>query len=403
MALAAFCCCNAAPPSHLSVSNPEKLQWLRVIATANDDWINDLSLLANGNIAAGGFINRRDAPPSDWSGVLIELRPDGTINRQSNYGEGAGIDAVFGLLEAAGGERVLAGFTTRIGHGGIDGLSILTRADGTLVHEEPHGGPGYDRFTDVALAPDGYVFVGHSQAEHSDKRRVFLIKTDRAGRKLWEHIHDDPSSWGALYIEPAPGGGYIIGGGTSLDGDRDMFAMKVDASGREIWRRRAGTKDWNEINHGLVVRGNGDIVLVGYTNRGEGPNDLVAAVLSPGGEIRKLERWGGGGDDRAILARPASDGRIWIVGHTATAGAGDDDALVTSLDQQGSFEGGAVTLGGPADDRGTAVLPLAHGSLIVAGYSRSLGPGGEDAFVGRLSRPEMRTDSRFRREVVVAP
>jgi hypothetical protein len=141
---------------------------------------------------------------------------------------------------------------------------------------------------------------------------------------------------------------------------------------------------------------------VGYTNKGGGANDVVAATLSADGEVLRLERWGGAGDDRAILARAGADGRIWIVGHTASAGAGGDDAFVTSLSKDGSFEGPVAVIGGTDDDRGTAVLPLADGSLIIAGYSRSLGQGGEDAFVGRLLRPTGGAHPNFRREVVSA-
>jgi hypothetical protein len=375
---------------------------VRTISSPNDDWINDLVLLRNGNVAAAGFINRRDDPPSDWSAVLAEFATDGTLVGQSRHGEGSGTDAFFGLAEAEDGSRVLAGFTTRIGHGGIDAWALLARADGSMASEEAHGGAGYDRFTDVAEAADGWVFLGHSQAEHSDKRRIFLVKTDRSGRKLWERVHDAAESWGALYIEPAPGGGLIIAGGTSGGGDADMFAMKVAEDGSELWRKRTGTADWNEINHGLVVRPNGEIVLVGYTNKSVGANDVVAATLSPTGEVVRLERWGGMADDRAILARAGGDGRIWIVGHTASAGAGGDDAFVTSLGKDGSFDGAAAIIGGAADDRGTAVVPLADGSLVIAGYSRSLGQGGDDAFVGRLSAPTGEAHPGFRREVVQA-
>ena len=193
---------QAADPaeSKLTVSGDEtsRLQWVEVLATPNNDWINDLVLLRNGNVAAAGFLNRRDDPPSDWSAVTAEVTPAGRLIAQKTYGEGGGIDAFFGLAEAKDGGCILAGFTTRIGNGGIDAWAVVTRADGTVINEEAHGGAGYDRFTDVAVAKDGYVFLGHSQAEHSDKRRIFLVKTDRAGQKLWERVHDAAESWGAL-------------------------------------------------------------------------------------------------------------------------------------------------------------------------------------------------------------
>ena len=392
-----------AAPLQVSGDPEARIEWTRVISSPENDWMNDVILLRNGNVAAAGFIGRRDDPPSEWSAVVAEIDRNGRLVRQNDYGAGSGIDAFFGMLEAPDGRRVLAGFTSRIGHGGIDGLSVIANPDGSVVREEPHGGEGYDRFTDVAPAGDGFLFLGHSQTAHSDKRRIFLVKTDREGRKLWERIHDAPESWGALYIEPAPGCGFIISGGTSTGGNSDMFAMKIDGEGRELWRKRSGMPDWNEINHGLVVRPDGEIVLVGYANRGGGPNDVVAATLNADGETVRIERWGGSADDRAILARADAKGRVWIVGHTASTGAGGDDAFVTSLNAKGAFEGGAVGLGGAADDRGTAVLPLDDGSLVVAGYSRSLGSAEEDAFVLRLSEPSRPPHARFRREVVRAP
>lgn len=386
--------------------NSAAIGWNRQFATSGDDWVNDLLQLRNGNVLAVGFLNRRDgSPPSDWQAIAAELGADGRLKAQRVYGLGAGIDAFWAMAEAGDANRMFAGFTTRMGGGGIDGLALLTDPKGQLRLERAFGGAGYDRFTDVVMANDGYIFLGHSQAEASDKRRIFLVKTDVEGRPLWERIHDASDSWGALYIEPGGDGGFIVAGGTTVAGDADMFAMKVDADGRELWRKRAGTMDWDEVNHGLVVRQDGRIVLVGYTHkRGEEANDLVVATLTPNGDIERIERFGGSDDDRAILARADAADRIWIVGHTASAGAGGSDLLLSRLNRHGSFDDSALTIGGPADDNGTALLPLSDGSLLLAGYSSGLGGGGQDAFVVRLDSPQWtKPHPAFRREVVTAP
>lgn len=394
----------ASAPSGFTVSDGAAIAWERHFSSSNDDWINDLVPLGNGNVMAAGFLNRRDgSPPSDWTALAAELTPDGRLIEQSSYGDGGGIDAFWSVAEGRDGRRMFAGFTTRIGKGGIDAFIQLTGKDGAAIGEAAFGGGGYDRFTDIASTRDGYVFLGHSQPAGSDRRRIFIVKTDFEGRPKWERVHDAPDGWGALYIEPATGGGFIIAGGTTIDGDGDMFAMKVDAEGRELWRKRVGTPDWDEVNHGLVVRPDGRIVLAGYTHqRGEEANDLVAATLSPSGETERLERFGGGGDDRAILAKADAKGRIWIVGHSNSAGAGGSDLLLTRLDRQGRFEPAALAIGGPADDHGTALLPLADGSVMLAGYSRGLGGGGQDAFVLSLGAPKWdRPNLAFRRMVVL--
>lgn len=380
-----------------------RISWIQRFASSNDDWVNDLVSLNGGNVMAVGFLGRRDGdPPSDWLALAAELSPNGQVIRQGTYGDGQGIDAFWSMAEAGNGKRMFAGFTTRMGAGGIDSLAILTDSNGAPQFEEAFGGAGYDRFTSVARVADGFVFLGHSQAAGEDKRRIFVVKTGLDGRKLWERVHDAPESWGALYIERTRDDGFIVAGGTDVAGDEDMFAMKLDREGHLIWRKRAGTPDWDEINHGLVVRPDGSIVLVGYTHRrGAQSNDLVAASLSSSGEVERIERFGGKSDDRAILAKADAAGQVWIVGHTDSAGAGGTDVLLARLDSDGHFEPAALTIGSSADDHGTAVLPLADGSLLLAGYSRGLGGGGQDGFALRMSKPDWDEPSpSFRRQVV---
>lgn len=365
------------------------IEWGLRFASENDDWVNDLLLLRNGNVMAVGFLNRKDSDPSsDWTALSSEIDMRGTVANRRLYGEGGGLDAFFSMAERDDGSRMFAGLTTRIGGGGIDGWSLMTGPSGELLNEHAHGAAGYDRFTDIALVGDGYVMLGHSQAEGSAKRRIFVVKTDFSGRPVWQHIHDATDNWGALYIEPSGDGGFIVSGGTTTAGDGDMFAMKLDSQGRELWRKRAGTADWDEINHGLVVRPDGRIVLIGYTHkRGEELNDLVSATLTPEGEIERIERFGGPGDDRARLAKADTEGHIWIVGHSSSSGAGEQDLMLARLDQEGRFDRAAITIGSSFDDHGTALLPLDDGSILLAGYSRGLGIGGEDAFVLKLSKP----------------
>jgi hypothetical protein len=329
------------------------------------------------------------------------MKSDGRIVTERRYGEGEGIDAFWSVAEAENGRRMFAGFTTRIGAGGIDAYSLLTDASGTLLSERAFGGGGYDRFTSVIAVRDGFVLLGHSQVEGDDKRRIFVVKTGLDGQPLWERVHDAPESWGALYIAPHMDG-FIVAGGTEVKGNGDMFAMKLDRDGNELWRRRVGTPDWDEVNHGLVIRPDGVIVLAGYTHRrGEEANDLVAASLSPSGSVELIERFGGTGDDRAILAKADPQGRIWIIGHSNSAGAGGTDLLLARLDVSGQFETSALVIGGAKDDHGTAVLPLPGGSLLLAGYSEGFGGGGEDAFVLQIPAPRFdRPSPSFRSEVV---
>jgi hypothetical protein len=362
----------------LTVAGGEgRIVWVQVIASPADDWINDLVPLRNGNVAAVGFVNRQDnAVNGDWQAVSVELSTSGARIAEHRYGEKGGTDAFWSMAEGADRQRIFAGMTTRIGPAGINGYVLVSRPDGSIVKENGIGHEGYDRFTDVVATAGGFIFVGHSQPPNG-RRQTYLVKTDAAGIPLWERIYGGPETWSALYIEPSGDGGFVISGGTDGGGDGDMFILKVDADGRELWRKRIGTPDWDEINHAVIVRPDGTIVLTGYTNRhGEDSHDWVAATVTAQGELVRLERFGGPGDDRSISAELAADGIVWIVGHTESAGAGGTDLMVASLDSLGAFTGTAATIGGLLDDHGTSILPLTGGDLLIAGYSRNLGQPG---------------------------
>jgi hypothetical protein len=176
-----------------------------------------------------------------------------------------------------------------------------------------------------------------------------------------------------------------------------MLILKIDEEGRETWRRAIGAPDRAEVNHGLIVRPDGRIVALGYTaSAGAEEHDLMAVTLTAEGEPLQRSVFGGAQDDRAIGAKLDAWGRIWVIGYTKSAGDGDWDAILAVVDEAGRFEPGVTILSGHADDNGAAVLPLANGDLLVGGYSASIGDGGSDAFVMRISAPNpRRDDARF--------
>jgi hypothetical protein len=375
-------------PSPLSLAgDPDaRIAWSRSFASDGDDWINDIVPLSGGRYLAPGYLDRGDG--RDWRALAAVLTDDGIVLAAHEYGRGGGIDAFWTGAEAGDGRLVLAGFTTRIGAGGIDGYALFADAGGKLLGERPFGDTDYDRFTDMAAAPDGWLFLGHSVAPGTERRRLFLVKTDRAGAPLWQRIIDGADAHSALYIEAAADGGFVIAGnlvrGQAPATDSDMLVMKVDAEGRELWRRTIGTPEANDVNHGMTLLPDGRIVVTAYSKSwGARDNDILAAVLSPAGEVLSREMLGGAGDDRPILAHADSEGRVWIAGQTTSVGAGGIDMLLARLDAKGRFDPGVITLGSAADDNGTAALPIGGGAMLVAGYSNGAGRG-QDAFVARI-------------------
>lgn len=388
--LAAAHAAEPTPPRKFASDGASRVLWLREFASPQEDWINELLPLRDGNYLAVGFLGRDLAVEgdSDWRALAVKLNASGDIVWQREHGAGGRIDAYWNAQEAADGRLGLAGFTTRIGAGGIDAYASILTPDGAIIKENAFGGGKYDRATDLALAADGgYVLAGFTESFGAGKRDVWLIKIDANGIEQWRRNYGGPGNDVALYIERVGDEGFVLAGGAeSPQGDSEILVMKVDRDGNEVWRRTFGETGTDDINHGLAVLRDGRIVVPGYSKSWDSrDNDIVAAILTPEGEVAHIDLIGGPGDDRAMTAKADADGRVWIVGYANSTGAGALDVVITALDADTGFTNVFATFGGPADDNGTAILPLRDDSFLVAGYSENLATPSKDSFVMRVA------------------
>jgi uncharacterized delta-60 repeat protein len=363
--------------------------WQREFTSPGEDWINELTPLRDGRFLASGYLDRIDGEEaSDWRALAVTFDADGNIAWQREHGAGGGIDAYWNGVEAADGRFALTGFTTRIGAGGIDAcFSLLTR-EGWIVKENAYGGAKYDRTTDLAPAADGgFVLAGMTESFGAGKRDILLLKVNSSGIEQWRRIYGEPGNDAALYIESTTDNSFVIAGGTEgADEDSQILVMKIDSEGRETWRRTIGERDKDDVNHGLALLPDGRIVVTGYSKSWDArDNDVLVALLSPAGEIERIDMIGGADDDRPITPKVDSNGHVWIVGYTKSAGAGGWDVLIVSYAPKSGFRNVFATFGGADDDNGTALQPLADGSVLVAGYSKNLSTPSPDAFVMRVS------------------
>ncbi len=384
---------NAAPSPVEVRGGAGRIVWSNSYASAGEDWINDIVAMTDGGFLAVGFLNRVDGEaPSDWRALASKFGVDGAVSWTKEFGAGGAIDAFWTARERDDGKIVLGGLTTRIGPGGINAYVAVASANGETLKENGHGAAGYDRITSLAPTAGGFIGAGH--AEGMDGRDVFLIGLDADGVESWRRVFAEKGSNGALYIEPAGDGDFIVSGGTSPEGMADALVMKVDARGNEIWRRTIGEPQTDDINHGLAVLADGRIALAGYTNSwGAGEHDLMLAVLSADGDILSIETIGGAGDERARLLKADEKGGLWIVGHTASAG-GDQEAILVRADANGRFEEGVAVFGGAGLDVASALLPVPGGDIFIGGYtSRNDAP--PDAYVMRLTDIKLTADPAF--------
>ena len=101
-------------------------------------------------------------------------------------------------------------------------------------------------FQDVAPMADGGFMVVGVKKDKEKGRYTYLLKFNRKGKKQWEKLFRDyDDAWPRRIL--AHDGGFIIHGSVVVNGDREAWLMKVDASGNPLWDETHGGEGWQAI------------------------------------------------------------------------------------------------------------------------------------------------------------
>jgi len=159
------------------------------------------------------------------------------------------------------------------------------------------------------------------------------------------------------------------------------------------WERTFGGASDDKVS--AIARFADDgFVVVGNTRVGRtGPYNAWVLRVADNGALVWHRRFGGRATDQLRDVVTTADKAIFVVGHTASRGAGGSDVWVLKLDEYGTplFD---RTYGGPANDRVHAAAASHDGGLIVAGFTASEGAGGRDVWVARFAADGTMTWSR---------
>lgn len=250
-----------------------------------------------------------------------------------------------------------------------------------------YGFAGYDTATAVTTADDGgLLVVGYSDAAGPDVAQYSVTKLSPYGVTSWQKFFGGQDQDYASAVCRAADGGFLIAGDEgSFDRKtgRNLWVMKLAASGDLLWERTYGGKDRDEAG-GIQPTADGGSIVVGSTlSFGAGGEDAFVLRLGPTGTVIWQMAYGGPSGDRASAVSATGDGGFVVAGTTESAGASRSDVWVLRLGSDGGILWQA-TYGGPEEEIANAVRSTKDGGCIVAGTTESFGDGFRDAWILRL-------------------
>jgi len=327
------------------------------------------------------------------------------------------------------------------------------------------GGMKSDKGTKTVTDADGNIFMTGYYNEEADfgplntgfsfssSKEVYVAKVDTNGNFLWVrnglNYYDDRGlglcvdTAGNVYVTGTCWGGLDWGSLSvynSISYTDQIFVVKLDTDGNEIWMKNAGNDDgtvssgFNENglpqtlyqdDHGqdLIADSHGNIYVTGFLSNIAStpqvanfdniqvpliPEDSIAflAKLSNDGVWQWVETFGGIYQNRDLSMGIDDEDNIYVTGgfvgtktfgSTSITSNGFTDIYVVKYDSSGTFQW-VQSAGSSLKDRGNGITYCNDGNMYVTGEFRDScdfgtinlnnygGPNGRDIFVAQISK-----------------
>jgi hypothetical protein len=296
------------------------------------------------------------------------------------------------------------------------------------------GGGAQDHASAVAVdEAAGAVYVGGTK--YSGDSDGFLAKLTTDGVHQWTIPLGGADRDDVRALAILPGGDVVVAGHTSgattwVSGGYSTayrrhgrsYLARLTAAGEHVWSTHLGQSDsmlfgYEEAANGIAVDSQGNIVVVGLTasldvardgavTTPQGGDDAFVVKVSGAGALLWSSYLGGAGRDGALAVGVDTLDRVYVGGHTASAGwvtgpgrttlAGTDDGFLVRLSPQGQIDWSRY-LGGAGSGPGERAVALAvwQEHLVVAGRTFSdewisggfegILTGVADSFLGRVT------------------
>ncbi len=235
-----------------------------------------------GNHGTGGFTD----------GVLMKLNASGAVQWTKCFG-GSKNEELFDI-EIIDGKTYLAGFTNSV-DGDIppsqlnyDVWLLAIDANGNKIFSKIYGGSQNDVAYSMAKGADGTLtLAGYTTSNDGDvsgakgSQDYWVINVDLNGKLNWQKVLGGTEAEYANTVISTEDSSYIIGGITYSDngdvtnalGEGDYWTVKLDASGKLVWKQNWGGGSSDHLRYMVHNPVLNEYYLAGDSESGDGDFD----------------------------------------------------------------------------------------------------------------------------------
>ena len=312
-------------------------QWSQTFGGSSGDDGYSVQQTSDGGYIIAGTTYSYGAGSADF--YLIKTDANGNESWSQTFG-GSGYDRGHSVQQTSDGGYIIAGYTFSYG-AGSDVYLIKTDANGNEQWSQTFGGSDSDYGKSVQQTYDeGYIITGQTYSYGAVFEDVYLIKTDANGNEQWYQTFGGSSYDYGYSVQQTSDGGYIIAGSTLSygAGGYDVYLIKTDENGNETWSKTFGGS-LGDGSYSVQQTSDGSYIIAGYTfSYGAGGEDVYLIKTDMNGNEVWSQTFGGSDWDEGWSVQQTSDGGFVIAGWTYSYGAGGNDVWLIRLESEVGIE-----------------------------------------------------------------
>ena len=292
---------------------------------------------------------------------------------------GKSYDAAKKVIKLSDGGYLVAGRSASYGMGDTDMLLVKLNAQGETVWQKTFGEDETDEANDLIETKDGnYLVVGHSDSYgySPDITDMWAIKIDKEGEEIWNQTYGGEDNIdGANAVLETDDGFILVGTSmpTTDDAASDMFVVRIDKEGEKMWEKKYG-ESGHEQGVDIITNGDGFTIIgntegVGYEEGfSKGRWDMMTIHISGDGTMEWKNCYGGKNNEMGNTIIATSDGGYLLGGYTYSFAVASLDAWIVKIDKMGK-QIWAKNFGGLSTDEAFGLVETSDGNIVMCGYT----------------------------------
>ncbi len=268
---------------------------------------------------------------------ILKITKTGTQIWRNNFGAG-NTSSASGVTELNG-DLFICGKTSRnYSTTKNDILLIKANSSGDTIWTKTYGGVEAEYGTNIIATSDGNILIaGKTESFGAGSfGDIYLVKVNTSGDKLWTASYPDQDQEFPFHLMETQNGEYLVTG-TNEDNSqyRELYLLKVSASGKQIWNKKIRPPTW-KWGFSTIELSNGNLLTCGQHTSNGYSQVLLVMTDNLGNAIWEKEFGDNNLSEQGNSIKLNTDGSFIITGSSFDVSSGQKYIILLKVDANGN-------------------------------------------------------------------